>query len=92
MCTPLQNSRVCIVLEDSRHSNGRSAQWWMLRYTDLVGNALQARECEVGLVPILSVILLELIQVGSQQLAHKEEVLLQVHACAGQDKTKLVVC
>lgn len=50
----------------------------MCRYgTDLVGNTLQVRQCEVGLVPILSVVLLELVQVGPQQLAHQEEVLLQ---------------
>lgn len=54
----------------------------MIWYTHLMGNALQTRQCEVGLVPILPVVLLELVQVGSQQLAHKEEVLLQVHACA----------
>lgn len=42
-----------------------------------MGNALQVRQCEVRLIPILSVVLLELVQVGSQQLAHQEEVLLQ---------------
>ena len=42
-----------------------------------MGNALQVGQREVGLVPVLSVVLLELIQVGSQQLTYQEEVLLQ---------------
>lgn len=55
--------------------------------SDLMGNALQAGQREVGLVPSLPVVLLELVQVGSQQLAHKEEVLLKASKYAGQNKS-----
>ena len=51
-----------------------------------MGDTLQVRQSEVGLIPILSVVLLELIQVGPQQLAHKEEVLLKAGDYAGQEK------
>ena len=40
--------------------------------TYLVANALQAGQREVRLVTVLPVIFLELVQVGSQQLAHEE--------------------
>ncbi len=48
-----------------------------------MSNALQVRQSEVWLVTILPVVLLEFIQVCSQQLAHKEQVLLQA-ACLFQ--------
>ena len=57
-----------------------------------MGDALQAGQSEVRLVPVLSVVLLELVQVGSQQLAHKEEVLLKAYHCTGQDRVRDVVC
>ena len=52
-----------------------------------MGNALQAGQREVRLVPVLPVILLKLIQVGSQQLAHKEQMLLKEGDYAGQEKS-----
>ena len=45
--------------------------------THLMSNALQVGQSEVWLVTSLPVVLLEFIQVCSQQLAHKEQVLLQ---------------
>ena len=44
--------------------------------TDLLRNALQVRQSEVRLVPILFVVLLKLIQICSEQLTHKEQVFL----------------
>lgn len=48
------------------------------RAQHLARDALDARVAEVRLVARLAVVLLELVQVGAQQLAHQEEVLLQV--------------
>ena len=42
----------------------------------LVGDFLQAGQSEVELVPVVPVVLLELVQIGAQQLAHQEQVLL----------------
>ena len=44
---------------------------------NLDGNLLDAGQREVGLVPIVPLVLLELVQVGPQQFAHQDEVLLQ---------------
>ncbi len=44
---------------------------------DLAGDGLHARQGEVGRVAGLAVVLLELVQVGAQQLAHQEQVLLR---------------
>lgn len=65
--------------------------WCRVCGTDLMGNALQTRQREVRLVPVLPVILLELVQVGSQQLAHKEEVLLKAVVIT-QAKARVIVC
>jgi hypothetical protein len=46
------------------------------RAQHLARDALDAREREVHLVAALAVVLLELVQVGAQQLAHQEQVLL----------------
>lgn len=43
----------------------------------LMGNALQMRQGEVRLIAILPVVLLELIQISSEQLTHKEQMFLQ---------------
>jgi len=67
----MQHCTACAVVN-------RYAHWIVVELaTHLVSNALQARQSEVWLVTILPVVLLELIQVCSQQLAHKEQVLLQ---------------
>lgn len=44
--------------------------------TNLACNALDAGIGEVGRVSTLTVVLLELVQVGPQQLTHKKQVLL----------------
>ncbi len=56
----------------------RYAHWIVVVLaTHLMSNALQVRQSEVWLVTIFPVVLLKFIQVCSQQLAHKEQVLLQ---------------
>ena len=44
---------------------------------DLPGNGLNTGQNEIRCIPRLSVVLLEFVQIGSQQLTHQEEVLLQ---------------
>jgi hypothetical protein len=43
----------------------------------LYGDALDAWWCEVRVVSVFPLVLLELIQVGTQQLTHQDQVLLQ---------------
>lgn len=42
-----------------------------------MGNALQMRQGKVRLIAILPVVLLELIQISSEQLTYKEQMFLQ---------------
>ena len=44
---------------------------------DLRCNALHTGKREIGLVPMAAVVLLELIQIGTQQLTYQEQVFLQ---------------
>jgi hypothetical protein len=48
----------------------------------LDGDALDAWRCEVRLITVLTLVLLELIQVGPQQLTHQDQVLLQNQSSA----------
>lgn len=56
------------------------------RVQDLARYLLHARQREVRRVALVPVVLLELVQVGAQQLAHQEQVLL------GSNPTASVKC
>ncbi len=60
-----------------------------------MGNFLQAGQSKVELVAVVPVVLLKLVQVGAQQLAHQEQVLLhtpQVSAIKKQNQLALAQC